>query len=261
MPGHASTKIYPPALKTLRDPIGSGPIKSFWAPESKVDSPYQHLIPEIPDPSTVALDRERIIREGTVPSIVPAVIGLRMWLAEQQIRRHQQAAEQLLDRKARVAAYVGEQVINQVGYQGFDQKYRPKKAAEKIMAWRMHAKWYKATDKNLQRNSLAAPYRVVTSSPEEDAESIRLDFEKNLDHASFTEKRRAGKSKKQHARLGRQVSVLMHGRTVPVTGKRVNGFEQFITKPVEKAHEAVEKRDKAILKAEALRRAKATRSR
>jgi hypothetical protein len=255
-PSISHEKVYPPALKTLKDPIQSGPILSFWAPETKVGSPYEPLIPkEIPDSSTIALDqatRERIIREGEVPSIVPAALGLRAWLAERRINRHQKTAEALLGRKARVAAFVGKQVINQSGYMGLDEEYRPKSTAERIMAWRMHAKWHKATIKNADANNIAAPYRV------RGGDSLLVNFEKNFENLSVSERGRARKAERRHSKLGRQSSRLMQGRTMPIINREINGYEQFMTKPLQKAQKALEKRNKAVLKAEGLRKQEAT---
>jgi hypothetical protein len=260
-PDYEPLSVYPPALKTLRDPIASPPITGFWAPDDKEShSPYQHLVPEVPSPDRTAQDRERIISDGTIPSVVPAALGLRIWLAERRISRNQSVAEKLLGRKARVAAFVGQQIIQQEGYQGFDKEFRPQNAAEKIMAWRMHAKWRKATVKGMNKNNLAAPYYVTIREPGEDTNSIKLDPNQNFDNLSSGEKRRARKSKRQHDRLARQADILMYGRATPIAGKRVNGFEQFMTKPAKKANKAIEKRDNAVRKAEALRRQKAAKS-
>ncbi|MGH7238505.1 MAG: hypothetical protein ACREHG_00410, partial [Candidatus Saccharimonadales bacterium] len=179
-------KVYPPALKTLSDPIISAPIEQFWAPGLKVESPHRHLIPEeTPDPSAVALDRERVLSEGAIPSVIPAALGLRAWLAERRITRYQRTAETLLGRRAKVAAFVGQQVINHKGYKAFDKAYRPQSTAEQIMAWRMQAKYHKANIKNAEKNHIAASYLVPKITRESSVDrSIHPDFKENFDNLS-----------------------------------------------------------------------------
>jgi hypothetical protein len=241
--------VYLPALKTLSDPIQSGPIGNFWAPDVKIPSPHQHLIPEAtPVPCDIVLDRDKIIRDGSLPKILPAALGLQSWIAERRIMRYQKTAESQVGRRAKVAAYVGDKIINQQGYQSTSDEFRPQTLAERIMAWRMQEKFVKANIKNASANALAEPFRTI------DGDSIGIDYTAGSDYLSKPEKRRVKSAQKLNKSLIKQSKAQMRGRKVPLTGKRVNGFEQFITtKPAEKAAKAIKKRDKTVRKAEALR--------
>jgi hypothetical protein len=101
------------------------------------------------------------------------------------------------------------------------------------MAWRMHKKIGKAAVKSMLANKLADPYLVTQTvadpeNPEEVTQVKRPDFKRDRDNLSSGEKWQARKAEKKYNKYMRQVNRHVHGRKIPLTSKKIKGFEQLV---------------------------------
>ncbi|HEX4774457.1 MAG TPA: hypothetical protein VH234_02990 [Candidatus Saccharimonadales bacterium] len=240
--------------------------KESFVPRAKAKSAYVKLLPDIsglPEPSDSALsqqERERIINEGTIPEIRPFMAGARIVLAERRAKRQHQKAQSAL-RRIHVAHHVAEHAINETDSLAPEDKLRARTLVEKAMAQRMGRLVRRAK----HHNSSANIVEDMFADPDR-----QVDFDRDKENLSFFEKRHRSSARKLYNLRREQSNRLIHGQRIishriPVVGKifgkRIGlfSFDSLAAggpgSPVKKAKKAIEKRDKAVLKTEALRQA------
>jgi len=246
--------------------------KASFVPKTEATSAYVDLVPDInslpPKPDWKPLStqqREQIINEGTIPEVMPFMAGARVALAERRARRQHQKT-QSARRRAHVAYNVAENSVSGKDYSAPENEYRPRTLREKAMAKRMGRLVTRANHHNASANIIEDMYAYPGSSstPAGEEQTIgQVDFDRHKENLSIFEKLHRRSERKLYARRREQSNRVIHGYRIPVVGKRIGllSFDSLATggpgNPIKKAATSLEKRDKTVLKAAALRRQQA----
>lgn len=132
-----------------------------------------------------------------------------------------------LGRRGRVARNVADGVLNEKNFRQPSNEDRPKTLPERVMAWRIVQKKFKADKRNMEISSIADRYSY---SPDPDNPGqIIVDFgsKDELAQLSRRERRQVKRDEKRYNKLRKQAIRLMVGRTVPLTDTRFGGFAQI----------------------------------
>lgn len=246
--------------------------KTSFVRRPKTESAYVDVVPDLdklPRPGAPELDREereRIIRDSTVPEVAPFMAGARIALAERRAKKNHAKAQSALrqaptHRRSLVANHVAMSVLNDTDHSNPEDKLRPKTLPEKAMARRMGRLITRANAHNHYANILEDMY-----TPEGEVRPVKPDdFYKDWENLSIFERRQRSYAHHLYKTRREHSNRLIHGHRVPRTDKRIGllSFESLAAggpgSPINKARKALRKRDKAVLKAEALKRRTRTR--
>lgn len=245
--------------------------KKSFVPKVKIKSAYNELIPDvsgIPEPDQLRFDdqeREQVIQDGNIPEVRPFMAGAKMVLAERRARKQHRKA-QSASRRVHVAHNIANGVVNDTGHSAPENKFRPRTLREKAIAKRMGRLIRRANASNSSANILEEMFtepETVSTRLSREQTSDRLGFDKNRKNLSVFEKGHRRSSRKLYEVRREQADRVTHGYRVPVVRARIGKFSfENLAKggpgnPIKKASKTIERRDKAVLKAEALRRQKA----
>lgn len=234
---------------------------------------YKGLVPDIsglPEPTEPVLsqqEREQIISTGTGPEVRPFMARLRIAASETRAKRQHRRAQSAL-RNAYVAHHVATNVIKDGDYLAPEDNFRPRTLRERTAAKRMSRLLKRANHQNAYAN-IVEEMNTYTTDPSGNEQTVHtVDFDRNKKNLSIFERAWQRSAGKLYERRKERADRLMLGRRVPFIGKKFDkriGLLSFsgladggFGKPVDKdrVKEILKKRDDAVLKAEALRRAR-----
>jgi len=250
--------------------------KTYWVPKEPVVSRYAdpdlplgpegRLLPDIssvPKPSELNLgpdQREQIINSGAIPEARPFMAGARIALAERRARRQQRLAKKAL-RSVHVIHNMAEGVLTNKTHSDIDNEFRPRTLKETAVAKRLERVFQRANRHNASSNIQESMH---THQDPETGEK-RVEFERGRENMSAFEKARLRSRIGKHTSHRKKANSLMLGTRIRGTDKRI-GLISFdgltnrsINRNAKKAGKAVTKRNRAVRKAEALRRAQEAR--
>lgn len=189
------TRQYPTPSRNLGDPIGiatSRTAEAFWTPKVKSRHPFMDLIPDLSDAEIAA----KVAK---------------------------------LSRGSQVRVHVANGLLKGENFRHYDNEFRPKTLPEQIMAWRAGRKLAKIGIRSLRTNKIEDYYgKWQRGAPEPDEGA---NFREHYNNLSHQERRRVRKDEKRYERVENQKRRLRDGRTIPLIGKKVMGFEQIVNTP------------------------------
>ncbi|MGZ6005337.1 MAG: hypothetical protein ACXWLH_04270 [Candidatus Saccharimonadales bacterium] len=228
-------------------------------------SAYVDLIPNPPSHKEIALTperREEIISSGNIPEVTPFMAGARMALAERQAKRHQRRAESAL-RSAHVDRHSAMSAAMWTASH-LDDEFRPRTLPERAKLKRMirlvrRANRYN-TSANITEDMNTYLDKTETPSGIQKARRPGPEFDRHYGNLSFFEKRYRNGERKRYKHQRELSARLIHGQRIPLVGKRVGilSFARLANSGSKKVDRALEKRDKALRKAAALKQTKTT---
>ena len=245
--------------------------KKAFVPEIKTESPYRDIVPDIshlPKPSGSVLshqERQQVINEGAIPEVSPFMAGARIALAEHRAKRQHKKAQSAL-RRVHVAHTVADSIVNkEVAFADPKTEFRPRALRETAMAKRMGRLFIRANNQSSLANIVEEMFTdndTATTPAGEEQTVRRVDFDRAKENLSVFEKLHQRSARITHDRRRERSERLVHGQRIPIVDTRIGlfSFGRLAAggpgNPIKKTNKALEKRDYAIRRAEALRRSK-----